>query len=282
MKCRNEYELDELVPVVAWLSDKFTSKESSSICVERAQQLMEAILYCINELGDSRLYLPSTQEKISAFEAYHHGYEMVLKKVKDTQETYEKLLHIFNDYGNENLYDTVKKGLFGFFQYYDPRFEPQNTILTMDYPVLNMEFSKKGIDVISKYVDTIYLEQKFLNKLQTDYVQRVLKGFDSNYEKQFFNISACICNSIIMNSWIKDEQIVSHIDDSYELLWKLLQQYSQLEMSEIFHGYLHLLVLNRYDGNQEFEEYFSYAIEELSFRLSQAEDKRFLKNIVYL
>ena len=51
-----EYEIEELVPIVATLAEKYTSKESSSITYEKAQQLMEAVLYCICEAGQTEQY----------------------------------------------------------------------------------------------------------------------------------------------------------------------------------------------------------------------------------
>ena len=43
------YELEELVPIVAKLAEGYTSKESTSITYDRAQQFMEAVLYSIHE-----------------------------------------------------------------------------------------------------------------------------------------------------------------------------------------------------------------------------------------
>ncbi|MFT4006898.1 MAG: DUF6179 domain-containing protein, partial [Lacrimispora sp.] len=42
-------EMEELIPVVAELADKYTGKESTSITYDKANQLMGAVLYCIQE-----------------------------------------------------------------------------------------------------------------------------------------------------------------------------------------------------------------------------------------
>ena len=44
-----EYQMEELLPLVTALTEKFTSKESSSVTYETAQMLMEAVLFCIQE-----------------------------------------------------------------------------------------------------------------------------------------------------------------------------------------------------------------------------------------
>lgn len=44
-----DYDMAELLPVAAWLTDKYTSRESSSVTYETAAVLMEAVCYCIQE-----------------------------------------------------------------------------------------------------------------------------------------------------------------------------------------------------------------------------------------
>ena len=41
-------EMEELLPVVAKLAERYTSKESSSVSYKTAEQLMGAVVYCIN------------------------------------------------------------------------------------------------------------------------------------------------------------------------------------------------------------------------------------------
>lgn len=50
------------------------------------------------------------------------------------QNNYNKMIEKFDSYGNENYFDTVAKAIPGFFKYYDAKFSPQSTIITMDYP----------------------------------------------------------------------------------------------------------------------------------------------------
>lgn len=48
-----EYEMEELIPLVKELCDRYTGKESTSVTYEAAQRLMEAVLYCIHETTGS-------------------------------------------------------------------------------------------------------------------------------------------------------------------------------------------------------------------------------------
>ena len=62
------YTMEELIPVVAMLTEKYTSKESSSVTYETARQLMGAVQFCIQELEESKEGL-QTVTQMSAMEA---------------------------------------------------------------------------------------------------------------------------------------------------------------------------------------------------------------------
>ena len=62
------YEMEELLPIVAELAEKYTSKESTSVSYEKANQLMEAVLYCIHQCEDSEGLV--SKRGLSAGEAY--------------------------------------------------------------------------------------------------------------------------------------------------------------------------------------------------------------------
>ena len=105
-----------------------------------------------------------------------------------TQRKYNELIVFFDHYENENYRDTVERALPGFFLYYDARFAPMDTIITMDYPVYGMDRNLEGIDRIQQYVDAIWEEQSYLMKLPRDEVIDILRAFHPRYEREFFNL----------------------------------------------------------------------------------------------
>ena len=183
------FEPQELIPIVAELTDMYTKGESTSVTYEAAQHLMEAVLYCIHEaeaLGGL------VTEKPDARTLYEAGYQEVLSKLERTKEKYKALISNFSSYGNRNLNDTVLKAIPGFFKLYNPRFSPQDTIITMDYPTVVPIQDKSGIDAIEEYVDKIAAEQHFLSSFAPGYVEEVLKSYTPDYRNQFFNLSDII------------------------------------------------------------------------------------------
>ena len=194
------YKPQDLIPIVAELTDMYTKGESTSVTYEAAQHLMEAVLYCIREAeelnggqdGEQREDLPSTGENLSARALYETGYREVLNKLERAKEKYRNLISNFSFYGNRNLKDTVLKAIPGFFKYYSPRFSPQETIITMDYPTMAPITGKTGIDAIEEYIDKIAAEQHFLSSFPPGYVEEKLKAYTSDYKDQFFNLSEII------------------------------------------------------------------------------------------
>lgn len=200
------YEMEELLPIVAELADKYTSKESTSVSYEKANQLMEAVLYCIHQCEDREGLL--SKRGLPAREAYRLGCERLLKKVKKVQEAYNEMVVDFCAYGNENCQDTVTEGIYAFFRYYDALFAPQETIITMDYPTIRPIIGSSGIDAIESYVKAISLEQQFLHAIPQETVYRILQQYQTDYHKQFYNICSIVLRHILvcprcLRSWWK-------------------------------------------------------------------------------
>lgn len=282
MRYSERYDMDDILEVVAWMTEKYTSKESTSVSVERARQFMEAVFYCIDELDENSTFSLADKKGLSAFQAYQQGYNLVMQKVETAQKKYEQLLAIFSDYRNENLRDTVQTGLLGFFKYYDPRFEPQNSILTLDYPVYEINRDKKGIDLIIDYIDAIYLEQLFLNQFSKELIIQILSQYDTQYEKQFINICSYVSRTVLVSSFLKHMETKAQITNSYELLWEVLQRYSKQELYHLFLEYIHFLVQSKYQKNGKLESYLVLDLEDLLVRLKQVTEVKYLKNVVVL
>ena|GEM_PF-1816250 len=189
------YKMEELLPVVESLIRKYAGWEHSSVTYEKAEQLMGAVVYCIQEYesaGESSLV---PEKRISAPDAYESGYELVAQKAKKAVALYNETSETFQCCGIRCLNDTFREGIPEFFQRYDPRFDPQNTILTLDYPVLENLQDKNGIDRIYAYLECIALEQRLLRRFPYETVTGILKAYHNQYEELFENI----CHIVLMD-----------------------------------------------------------------------------------
>lgn len=187
--------MEELLPVTARLAEQYTSYESTSVTYERVQQLMEAVLYCIHEAEQSGNGIVTAEQKTAQY-LYETGVSCVKRRTKEALELYNEISAEFNHYENHCLYDTFVEGLPEFFKWYDVKFCPQDTIITLDYPVLKDISGYTGIDKIYEFIRCIQMEQGFLSIFPEDFVLQVLFRYDKEYRELIDNI----CEIVL--SWV--------------------------------------------------------------------------------
>ena len=266
-----QYEIEELVPIVATLAEKYTSKESSSITYEKAQQLMEAVLYCIREAGQTEQYSLIQSGEISAQQMYEMGAFCVEEKVKEALKLYNEMISEFSSYGNECLYDTVIKGLPEFFKWYDFHYEPQNTILTLDYPILKDISEYTGIDKIFEYILCIRLEQKFLSRFSEAFVIKILSKYDGQYRQMIDNICEIVLMDLIAHIML--EKPLSELcfeSEEYRCMRELLLRENLHELEKKLQNDIEVIVQKYYDNDKELLEYLSKAVSNITVRLRNA------------
>lgn len=230
----NHCKMNELLPIVAKLAEQYTAGESTSVTYEKAEQLMGAVLYCIQEgensgqdefnpdssmheagtaeYGDNSMCevdsakscdIISVQDQ-TAQQAYEEGVVCVKKKVKEALDLYNELLMRFDSYGNHCLHDTFVKGMPEFFKWYDIKYAPQDTILTLDYPVLRDLTAYSGIDRIYEYLRCIQSEQDFLSGFPREYVVEALLRYNPLYEDMIDNVCEAVRTSLKESAVIYD------------------------------------------------------------------------------
>ena len=213
---KTDYEMEQLLPIVGKLVEKYTSRENTSVTYETAEQLMEAVLYCIHEAETAGPAAPSPQNQdrfpdpacghaqpsapqtsasqppaagaLSAEQAYEAGAAAVREKVMTALRLYNEIIPEFFCYDSRCLYDTFVKGIPEFFKWYDIRFAPQDTIVTLDYPVLRNLSACSGIDKIYEYIQCIRLEQAFLTLCPEDQVIQILSESNEDYRDMAENL----------------------------------------------------------------------------------------------
>lgn len=219
-----DYKMEELIPIVSELAQKYTNYESTSITYEKAQSLMGAVLYCLDEYRNSCAN-SLVGKNVSVKEQYHIGANLILEKVNGIKEIFNTVSFQFDDFGVKCLYDTVQKGIPQFLKWYDIKFCPQDTILTLDYPLLIDCNALTGADAVYKYIQAIQIEQSFLSLFDRNYVLSVLAKYNCEYREMSENI----CSIVLMNT-VGHFAVKKPIRDTY----LLHEEYR--ELSEIFKG----------------------------------------------
>lgn len=212
-----DYELEELLPLVNRLAEKYTGLASTSVSYEKAEQLMEAVLYCVEAVGWPDHGSAVSAGKLPARRAYEIGLAHVEEKAKTALALYQELLPRFTDYGSRCLRDVFIEGMPGFFKWYDVKFQPQNTILTLDYPVLKDLSSYRGIYKIYEYLRCLSWEQDFLAGFPEDYVLDVLRTSHPAYQDSMENLCE-ILFAVVIKHILANKPLSERIWEERDLL----------------------------------------------------------------
>lgn len=262
-----DYPPEELLPIVAELAARYTSYEHSSIPYEKARMLMEAVLYCINEFAGLQESLPLANH-VSAKDAYRRGHDIVLDKAKKLHELYHTLLPEFQDYGSACLRDTVIRGIPLFLSRYDINYAPQETLLTLDYPVLKDISSLSGVDAVLAYMECISLEQQFLKKLDYGYLTGLLRRYHEEYELLVENLCPVVLQNLFGHRLSGRTPISGGFDkDNYEALGRLLSGKSEKELADSLAETLRLITEHCNDSDGSLLHYLEYAVPDITTRL---------------
>lgn len=230
------YPLEALVELVAELAEKYTGGDSSSITYEKAQQFMEAVRYCIRECDEwmepdwdrnqdgafdavSGAVRRTPERNAGTREAYEQGYQIVLRKTARLRDIYHGLILNFDAYGNRCLEETVTCGLPGFLQWYDARFNPQETILTLDYPILKDLSGLAGIDAVLEYGRCIAWEQVFLRSFDREWVRRSLTAYSGDPAGMIENLCSILLPDLIGHVVLKKPlKEIGYSQEEYQIL----------------------------------------------------------------
>ena len=265
-----DYEMDELLPIVSELAQKYTGYESTSVTYEKAQSLMEAVLFCLSEYNNSCAD-GLVNKDISVREQYNIGAKLLFEKVEDISKIFNEISPQFEDFGVKCLYDTVQKGIPHFLKWYDIKFCPQNTIVTLDYPLLIDCSTVKGADAVYKYIRAIQTEQIFLGAFDRNYIISVLEKYDSDYRNMIENICSIVLINIIGHIAIrKPFDDIEFLYGEYLQLSKVFEGKSIADIENVIKRLIKQLVNRLYDNNIDMLDYLCCEANNLAVRIYTA------------
>lgn len=265
-----DYKMEELLPIVSELAQKYTAHESTSVTYEKAQMLMGAVLYCLDEYSHSCAN-SLVDKNVSVKEQYHIGTNLILEKVDSIRKIFNAVSYRFDDFGLKCLYDTVQKGIPQFLKWYDAKFCPQDTILTLDYPLLMDCNSLTGADAVYKYIQAIQIEQLFLSLFDRYYVISVLANYNSEYQDMLENI----CGIVLMNTVghiavNKPFHDTCFLHEEYLELSEIFKEKSIFDIENIVKKFIEEMVRRFYKNNADILEYLCCETNNIATRIYTA------------
>lgn len=273
------YQTEDLIPIVADLAAGYTGSDHSSITYEAAQGLMEAVLYCIHEFEVSEAD-GLLAGAVPAKEAYRLGGRLVLKKVRYLHSLYDRLTADFDHYGSQCLEDTIIKGIPQFLLRYDAKYAPQETLLTLDYPILKNIDSLCGADAVFEYVTCVSFEQQFLKKFDRPYIIRTLRASCSSYETFMENICAPVLQNVIGRMILKKPlNSGSFSDDEYKHMEEVLRSQPISRLEPALSNMIRFLTEQYFNRDMLLFDYLSSATACMAARIRAGLESGSLKTV---
>ena len=290
MSRKKRYQEEELIPVVAKFAERFTGNEHTSITYEKAQDLMGAVLYCIEEydkygqesgndaVGAERALRKAGMD-IAAPQAYEAGRKLVTARVEKLRLLYNRMAPEFCDYGVICLRDIFYKGIPEFLRRYDAEYCPQDTLLTLDYPVWKDIHMLSGIDAVYEYLECISWEQEILSRFGEAYAVGLLRAYNGNYEELPVNICEIVLQNVLGHLLLhKPLEDRGFGKEEYIAAEKLLRGKTKEEIAgygESTAGHL----VNQFGGNQQLLDYLKCGILNIAVRIHNGAEHHCLDKI---
>lgn len=186
------YAMEELAPIACELARRYAGYDSTSIPYERAERLMQGVLYCIRAAERAHPNAMLSSGGFPARRAYEMGRSCVKRRAKEALETYNALMADFDSYGNHCLYDTMTRQLPAFFRRYDSVFAPQDAVEGFDYPAGRDLSGEEGIDYVAEYLRCMREEQAYLHSFPRESVLEALLRYDRDYQEAIVNLGAVV------------------------------------------------------------------------------------------
>lgn len=181
----------ECMTLLAKQTELFNKGTSSSIRIEKAQELLASILYTV---GVQLKSYSSPEDAIDALktENLDRLFDLGLKKI-NRKIMIAKQIHLRlkkNLFKTQNVFYrlTVVDGINGFFKLYNPTYSAQEIHITADYPTFNGVYDLDGIEFIEKYLQNLTYENRFCSYFSENAVHHLLCGLDEDYQKILMNI----------------------------------------------------------------------------------------------
>ena len=265
-----DYKVEKLLPIVSKLARKYAGCENTSISYEKAQMLMEAVIYCMDEYWNSSSAMISRRD-ISVEEQYTLGSKLVMEKAGHVRKMFNELSETFDDYGVKCLYDTVQRGIPEFLKWYDAKFCPQDTIMTLDYPVAVDLSPYRGVDAVHYYLRAISMEQQFLNRFGGDYVRAVLQKYNSGYGDMYENVCEILLGNALGHMIIqKPFHEMGFEEEEYVTLSKRFPEDSVSGMEDGIRHAIQDMVRQFYQNDEQLLEYLCCSAGNLAVRIGMA------------
>lgn len=166
-------------------------EKSSSVRVEKAQELLGSIFYTVGtalkEFAEPEAALRTLRERPLA-ELFQQGQHILRRRLLAANVMQQQLKKDLFRTPNVFYRATIVEGINGFFKLYRPALFAQETHITADYPVFLPQDDLCGVEFIETYLQKLTCENRFCRLFAPERIHALLRGLDENYAQIPLNL----------------------------------------------------------------------------------------------
>lgn len=196
----------QLMSLLKDLIIKYTHGESTSVKVETAQSILLSVFYSIDALMFS---FNNPEDAIGLLRSdniakiYKKSFDIVSLCLEETKSLFHTTKNNKLDFPVKAYHSTIDEALPDFFNNYDIMFKAQDTMASMDYPLLFDDMSIKGIYYIKQYLEKLEIETHFCRMFAKNDINHLLfnygRAYGLDYREALINVFEIVLTNSIFS-----------------------------------------------------------------------------------
>ncbi len=269
---------------------RHTKDESTSVKVETAQSLLLSILYSIDTYISS---FPNPEDALACLEAdqlketYEKGLALVVSCVANTKNLYQEIKDRKLNVPIKAYHSTIDEALTDFFKNYNELFGAQDTMASIDYPLLFDDMRIQGVFYIKQYLETLAIETQFCSLFPKEDVAKLLANYGQVYRIDTREALINVFEVLLTNSLFSilarnnaNELSISKLQ--YELLRQKFKGLDHGQCSSLISETIEVLIKDLGIDQIKLKEYIGNFKAILMPRFINALDNDSLANLIIL
>lgn len=175
--------------------EKYNGIDSTSMPIEKAQDILESLLYTIGVASPNGI----TKEELlndNLSSLLEQGRRVLKEKKKAVKVEWKLMCQELPQIRNVYYLSTIKE-LGTFFEKYNIYSEAHNIPCSIDYwPLCPISENLRGISFIEKYIRRLQIENDFLNNFQSNDICSLYENYIPDYADALFNL----CEPVLTNA----------------------------------------------------------------------------------
>lgn len=272
--------MNKIIFLLSEQTRAYTCGDSSSIKSETAAQLLESVLYVLGI--DESLSNEAAEKLVSADikDEFRKGLQRIENKCKCAKELYRRVSGSLPEAENISMLETVSNiGLF--WKSYDYRLFAAEIPCSIDYQLaVPVSESLKGVDYLSRYLESLYCENRFMSFYDKEICVSVLNRFCPDYKGLLINLFEPVAaDSIALEILGKDPFSLNITDNDREKLELLFCGSSRDEILSFLTRGAERLAKKQNITAKKYTDYLFVYAKELSERIYLLKDRGGLAGI---